>query len=91
MVAASGSLVLATGIGGVFGPLLSGGAMSAFGATGFFGFLLVAHVLLGLFALYRMRQRAPAENQEQAAAIYLTQSSQVATASAFEGQGETDD
>ena len=46
MVAASGGLVLASGIGAVIGPLAIALAMKSFGNTGFFWFLAGVHAVL---------------------------------------------
>ena len=63
IIAASGSLILLYGIGSVFGPLLIGALIEAFGPASFFiangfGVLVIAG-----YALYRMTRRAPVEAQ----------------------------
>jgi MFS family permease len=65
MVAASSGLVLASGVGAVLGPISASLAMSLIGPDGFFWWLAVIHLALGLFAVYRMiRRRAkPVEDQ----------------------------
>ena len=61
-VGAGSRLVMASGIGAVTGPLAATVAMDVVGAAGFFWYLAVLHVLVALFALVRLRQRAaPAE------------------------------
>ena len=62
MVAASGGLVLASGIGAILGPVSTSLVMSLLGPAGFFWFLAGVHGLLGLFAVYRMIAR-PAKEQ----------------------------
>ncbi len=57
MVAASGALVLASGVGAILGPVSASAVMTWFGADGFFWCLAVIHALLGLFAIYRMARR----------------------------------
>ncbi|MCP4326844.1 MAG: MFS transporter [Alphaproteobacteria bacterium] len=57
IVAASGSLVLVTGAGAVLGPLTVSAMMSVAGAPAFLWSIAVVHVLIGLFALYRMTRR----------------------------------
>jgi MFS family permease len=57
IVPASGTLVLIGGVGAVFGPVSAALAMQGFGPNGFFWWLAVIHVAIGLFALYRMTQR----------------------------------
>jgi MFS family permease len=55
----SGGLLLLFGIGSIFGPLVGGAAITAFGENGLFIVTLVAHVLLVLFTLLRVLRRAP--------------------------------
>ena len=65
MVGASGGLVLASGIGAVIGPLLVSVVMSQVGPEGLFYSLGAIHVLLGVFALYRMFKRPAKPLSEQ--------------------------
>jgi MFS family permease len=51
MVAASSALVLASGLGAVLGPISVSLCMSLIGPDGFFWWLAVIHVALGLFAV----------------------------------------
>ncbi len=57
MIAASGSLVLIGGLGSVLGPILVAGLMDLFEDNAFFWAMGVAHLLTGLFGLYRMTKR----------------------------------
>ncbi|MTI43007.1 sugar phosphate permease [Roseibium hamelinense] len=59
MPAASGGLVLTFGIGAILGPLLTGWAMQTAGPIAFWAVLGGSFALIGLYALYRMTQRAP--------------------------------
>jgi MFS family permease len=81
MVAASGSLVLAVGIGATLGPSTAAAAMGLAGPNGLFWFLAVVHAGVGVFALYRMTQRraVPLDEQGHCVAIPAT-ASQVAMA-----------
>ena len=54
VVAASSALLSTFSIGAVFGPLLAAVAMTAFGVTGFYWALLVAHLSLAGFMGYRI-------------------------------------
>jgi MFS family permease len=65
MVAASSGLLMASGIGGVAGPIAAGLAMTWVGPSGFFWFLAAIHAALGLFAVYRMTRRPARPNDEQ--------------------------
>ena len=65
MVAASGGLVLASGVGAVLGPITASLAMALLGPDGFFWWIAAIHVAIGGFAIYRMNQRRakPVEDQ----------------------------
>ncbi len=78
MVAASSGLLLAAGIGGMAGPVLAGIAMTWFGPSGFFWFLAVVHLGLGLFALFRMTRRAARPTDEQHPYVGVPRTSAVA-------------
>ncbi len=65
MVAASGGLVLAGGIGASFGPVTAASIMSVMGPAGFFWTLGAIHAIIGVFALYRMRRRLALPLEEQ--------------------------
>ncbi|MBF0248781.1 MAG: MFS transporter [Alphaproteobacteria bacterium] len=58
-VSASSSLLLVYGVGAVIGPFAATLAMRAFGPGGLFGHVGVIGVAVGVFALYRITQRAP--------------------------------
>ncbi len=57
MIAASGTLVLAGGLGAIVGPILVASIMDIYGNDGFFWAMGGAHLITGLFALYRMTRR----------------------------------
>jgi len=57
MIAASGTLVLISGLGAVAGPLLVAAMMDKFGNQSFFISIGIAYLFTGAFALYRMTQR----------------------------------
>ena len=65
MVSGSATLLLIFGLGSVIGPSLAAGAMSAFGDSAFFWLISLIHVLIGVFALYRMTQRAAVPLEDQ--------------------------
>ena len=58
-VRTSGGLLLLFGLGGIVGPLIAGAAMSYAGPSGLFMVTLAAHVLLIIYASYRIWRRAP--------------------------------
>lgn len=66
LVAASGGLVLALGIGSIAGPVAVGGLMTLLGPSAFFYVLAANHVALGAFALWRATQREALPEDEQA-------------------------
>ena len=63
-VAAGGGLQILFGLGAIGGPLLCSIFMNAYGANGFFIFLFIFHVIIGLFGIYRMTRRSYEENPE---------------------------
>ncbi len=71
MVAASGTLVLISGIGAFIGPTYVAAAMDLFGPHGFFWALAAVHALLGVFVLYRMTQRSALPAEEQGSYVVL--------------------
>jgi MFS family permease len=54
MIAASGALVLTSGLGAVVGPVLIASIMDHLGEQAMFWTIAVVHAFTGLFALYRM-------------------------------------
>lgn len=66
MPAASGGLVFINGLGAVAGPVITGWLMGdgVFGAPGFFLFMAVLLLALGIYATYRMTQRAAIPTEE---------------------------
>jgi len=79
MVAASGTLVLVTGIGMVLGPPLAAAAMDLIGPAGFALFFSAVHLGLGGFALYRMTRRPSLPMEAQAGHVYTPLASPVAS------------
>lgn len=65
MVAASASLVLASGIGSVLGPISAAALMSVSGPPGLFWMLAAVHLSVGVFALWRMAVRRARPLAEQ--------------------------
>lgn len=65
MLGASAKLVLLFGIGSSFGPITAGAFMRQFGPDGYLALMAVVYGVLGLFALYRMTQRAAVPSEEQ--------------------------
>jgi MFS family permease len=55
----SSGLLLLFGCGSIAGPLMAGGVMSFTGPSGLFITTAIAHVLLIVYAIYRITQRAP--------------------------------
>jgi len=58
MAAASGGLIFVNGIGAIAGPLIVGWLMTEFAPSGFFIYIGTMMTLMGLYAIYRMSQRA---------------------------------
>ena len=63
-VAAGGGLQLIFGVGAISGPILCAIFMEWFGLNGLFIFLIIAHSIIGVFGLYRMRVRSTIENPD---------------------------
>ena len=71
MVAASGALVLANGIGAVSGPAMIALVMDWVGNSGFILALIGIHLAIGLFALFRMTRRQAVPLDEQGPHVYI--------------------
>ena len=63
-VAAGGGLQLIFGMGAISGPILCSLFMEFFGLNGFFAFLILIHIFIGIFGLYRMKVRQSVENPD---------------------------
>ena len=57
IVAASAAIAVLVGLGSIFGPIITSYFMTIFGPNGFFIFLFIVHLVLGLFGIYRMAIR----------------------------------
>ena len=82
MIAASGALVLTSGLGAVLGPILIASIMDRFGDQMFFWSMGGIHGLMGLFALYRMTRSVAIPLQKQG---HNTATAVHPTGSAIEG------
>ncbi len=87
MIAASGTLVLANGIGASIGPLGGALLMERLGPAGFLLGLAATHTAIGVFALYRITRRAAPVEQGVFVAVD-PQSASVAVTLAAEEQLE---
>jgi len=65
MIAASGALVLVSGLGAVAGPLAFAAIMDYFGNPALFMAIAAVHALTALFAIYRMASSAPVPLEKQ--------------------------
>ena len=63
-VAAGAGLQIIFGMGAMGGPILCSVFMSVYGANGFFVFLGIFHLAVGLFGMYRITKRSYEENPE---------------------------
>ncbi|MFD2206753.1 MFS transporter [Kiloniella antarctica] len=61
----SGGLLLVFGLGSIIGPLVSGFTMAQIGTSGLFMTSLGAHILIGLYTIWRIAQRAPVAAAEK--------------------------
>ena len=63
-VSAGAGMQIIFGFGAMMGPFLCSTLMSAFGTNGFFIYLLIFHLIIGLFGLYRITRREAVENPD---------------------------
>lgn len=63
-VSAGAGMQIIFGFGAMMGPFLCSTLMSAFGTNGFFIYLLIFHLIIGLFGLYRITRRETVENPD---------------------------
>jgi len=93
MAAASGGMLFINGVGAIAGPLITGWMMGPlFGPAGYWVFIAVLMLLLGVYALYRMTQRrAPSIAETSAYVGVLPTASSVALEAAQEWAVERED
>lgn len=85
MVGASGTLYFIVGIGASLGPFGVASVMSLTGPNSFFVCLAVIHAAIGIFAMYRMTQRAAPPVDEQGPSLLLAgQTSPIVAEAAIE-------
>ncbi|HEX7006057.1 MAG TPA: MFS transporter [Alphaproteobacteria bacterium] len=77
-VAMSGGLLIAYSVGAAIGPVLAAFTMQHAGDHALFGFIGVVALLIGLFALWRMKRRAPVPIAEQGSFQAMPRTSPVA-------------
>jgi len=65
MIAASGALVLVSGLGAIAGPVLFAAIMDGFGDHALMISIAAVHGITGLFAIYRMLRSAPVPLEKQ--------------------------
>ncbi len=65
MIAASGALVLVSGLGAIAGPILVAMIMDTYGNQAMFWSIAAVHALTGVFAIYRMIRSAPVPLDKQ--------------------------
>jgi MFS family permease len=63
-VAAGGGLNLVFGIGAMGGPIVCSIFMNEYGPNSFFIFLLIFHIIIAIFALYRITRRGTKDNPD---------------------------
>ena len=63
-VAAGGGMQIIFGIGAIFGPLCCTLIMTRYGSNGFFLHLLLFHLIIGIFGMYRITRRTYEDNPE---------------------------
>ena len=63
-VAAGAGLQFAFGLGAISGPFFCSIFMNIIGSNGYFVFLIIFHLLIGIFAIYRMKIRTTKDNPD---------------------------
>ena len=63
-VAAGGGLNLIFGLGAMGGPIVCSIFMNEFGPNSFFIFLIIFHIIIAIFALYRITKRSTEDNPD---------------------------
>jgi len=63
-VAAGGGLHIIFGLGAMGGPMICSIFMNIYGANGFFIYLFIFHMIIGLFGMYRITRRETKENPD---------------------------
>jgi len=63
-VAAGAGMQIIFGIGAMSGPLICSMLMNKFGSNGFFVHLLLFHLIIGIFGLYRITKRSYEDNPD---------------------------
>ena len=64
IIAATSTFSILVGVGAIIGPIIVSSIMTVIGSNGFFIYLFVVHILLGLFGLYRMSKRTKSSDIE---------------------------
>ena len=90
MVAASSGLLFASGLGGIAGPTVAGGAMALIGPPGFFGLFAISLLSLFAFALWRMTRRDAPPLERQGPSIVIPRTSGTAAALALADRLESE-
>ncbi|WP_081859174.1 MFS transporter [Desulfohalovibrio reitneri] len=92
MVAASSGLVLVLGAGSILGPPVVGWLMDVLGPGGFFWWLALVHVAIGLYTLWRIVYHSGTPAEEQGPYVAMpAQASQFATEAAEEVYAEQEE
>ena len=63
-VAAGGGLQIIFGLGAIGGPLICSALMYKYGSNGFFVHLIIFHIIIGFFGMYRITKRNYEDNPE---------------------------
>ena len=63
-VAAGGGMQIIFGLGAMGGPILCSIFMNIYGSNGFFVFLAIFHLIIGLFGMYRITKRSYKDNPD---------------------------
>lgn len=77
LVPASAGLLLAFGIGAAAGPITATQAMGIIGPSGFYLFLALVSLSIGIFGIWRMTRRAALPMEDQGPFVFVSRASPV--------------
>ena len=90
VVSSSSKLIMISGIGSMVGAPVMGYMIFLFGAMAFFAMLTIAHAMMGIFVVVRMRARPALPTEEQGTFVVMPRGTASATPLLPEAEWEED-
>ena len=90
VVSSSSKLIMISGIGSMVGAPVMGYMIFLFGAMAFFAILTIAHAMMGIFVVVRMRARPALPTEEQGTFVVMPRGTASATPLLPEAEWEED-